>query len=170
MARLATLEEYLCSYAFLTGLLIFGYIVASKIRTYWRLKSFHGPFLANFSELWVFRATLAGDLHERSLHVINEYGGEESIARFGPNLLMTTDAAWWKTINENRSWKKGSWYPAMALDPGHDSVFSTTDDVKHDKLKDQLTRGVRSKPGKAMELLVTFIVFRQGQSSSGRRY
>lgn len=120
-----------------------AWLVLAKIHTYWRLRHFRGPFLANFSELWVFRRTLAGDLHETSLEVLEKYGGPESIARLGPNLLITDNVVFWKTVNEDRAWKKGSWYPAMALDPGHDSCFSTLDDAKHDRLKNQMMKGVR---------------------------
>lgn len=118
------------------------WLVLAKIHTYWRLRHFKGPFLANFSELWVFRRTLAGDLNETSLDAIEKYGGPESIARLGPNLLITDNVIFWKTVNEDRAWKKGSWYPGMALDPGHDSSFSTLDDAKHDRLKNQMMKGV----------------------------
>lgn len=121
---------------------LFAWLILAKIHTYWRLRHFRGPFLANFSELWIFRRTLAGGLHETSLDVVEKYGGPESIARVGPNLLMTDNVMFWKAINEDRAWKKGSWYPAMALDPGHDSSFSTQDDAKHDRLKNQMLKGV----------------------------
>jgi hypothetical protein len=153
-----------------SGSVLALFVVAHRIYVYRRLRAFRGPFFANFSEFWVLRATLAGTLHEESLEVINEYGGDGSIARFGPNLLITTDATWWKSINEDRSWKKGSWYPAMALDPGHDSVFSTTDDAVHDRLKNQLTRGVWSSNIDRVTLLTTFTVFGKRQPQLGKRY
>jgi hypothetical protein len=118
------------------------YLVLNSIFTFWRLRHFRGPLLGKFSELWVFQRTIAGNLHEKSLSILKIYGGSESIARLGPNLLITDNVNFWKTINEDRAWKKGSWYPAMALDPGHDSVFSTTDDAHHDVLKGKLSRGV----------------------------
>lgn len=125
------------------GILLFiAQSILSRIYGFWRLRKFGGPISARLSELWLFKATVAGALHEKSLEVIEKYGGEEGIAQVGPNLLMTTNAAWWKSINEDRAWKKGSWYPAMQLDPGHDSAFSTQDDSIHDKKKSQLIRGV----------------------------
>jgi hypothetical protein len=143
MGLFTTVWSAAAAYGAPVALVLSFYLVLSRLRIYWRLRHFRGPLLANFSELWVFRRTLAGDLHEKSLDVIKAYGGAESIARLGPNLLTTDNVAFWKSINENRAWKKGSWYPAMALDPGHDSVFSTTDEARHDTLKNQLTRGVR---------------------------
>lgn len=143
MAAFANLWTALSMWPIAFLVLTFVYLVVTRFRTYWRLKAYRGPFFAQFSELWVFRRTLAGDLHEKSLTVIEKYGGAESIARVGPNLLMTSNTAFVKALNDDRAWKKGSWYPGMALDPGHDSVFSTTDDVVHDRLKAQLSRGVR---------------------------
>jgi hypothetical protein len=142
MATFANLDMAGPTWPIALTILIIVYLIASRIRTYWRLRAFHGPFVSNFSELWVFQRTLAGDFHEKSLEVIEKYGGEEAIARVGPNLLMTSDTAFIKAINDQKAWKKGSWYPGMALDPGHDSVFSTTDEAVHDRLKSQLTRGV----------------------------
>lgn len=134
------------AYGASTVLLLSLYLVLKSILTFWRLRHFQGPLVAKFSEIWVFRRTIAGDLHEKSLSVLKTYGGSESIARLGPNLLITDNVKFWKTINEDRAWKKGSWYPAMALDPGHDSVFSTTDDARHDALKSKLSRGVWIAP------------------------
>jgi hypothetical protein len=142
MAPWLSIWRTAAAYGARAGALFSLYLALSRLRTYWRLRHFHGPLLAYFSELWVFQRTYAGDLHEKSLEVLKKYGGPESVARLGPNLLTTDNVVFWKAINESRAWKKGSWYPAMALDPGHDSVFSTTDDVRHDTLKSQLARGV----------------------------
>lgn len=142
MAIFGEFPKATTAYALPIALVLVGFVVISKIRTYARLRAFDGPFSARFSEFWVFKRTLAGDLYVEALNEIEKHGAEESIARFGPNLLLTSDAHFWKSINEDRSWKKGSWYPGMALDPNHDSMFSTQDDAVHDRLKNQLTRGV----------------------------
>jgi hypothetical protein len=144
MAAFANLPMAAPTWPVTVATVAIAYLIVSRVLTYWRLAAFRGPFLSGFSELWIFRRTLAGDFHEKSLEAIEKYGGEEAIARVGPNLLMTNDTAFIKTLNDDRAWKKGSWYPPMALDPGHDSVFSTTDEATHDRLKSQLSRGVRS--------------------------
>jgi hypothetical protein len=151
MALFAALPRTATGFAVPIGLALIGFVVITKIRAYLRLRAFDGPFSAKFSELWVFKRTIAGDLYTTALTAIEQYGGDESIARFGPNLLLTSDAHFWKSINEDRSWKKGSWYPGMALDPNHDSGFSTQDDALHDRLKNQLTRGVRRIPSRACQ-------------------
>ena len=142
MAALTRLWAAAPSWPVVFGICTILYLIVNRFRIYWRLRAFRGPFWANFSEVWILQRTLAGNMHEKSQEVIEKYGGPEAIARVGPNLLMTSDTALIKRINDERSWKKGSWYPPMALDPGHDSVFSTTDDAVHDRLKSQLTRGV----------------------------
>ena len=144
MATFANLPMAAPTWPVSIAIVTIAYLIVSKILTYWRLAAFRGPFSTGVSELWIFRGTLAGDFHERSLDAIEQFGGEEAIARVGPNLLITSDTAFIKTLNDDRAWKKGSWYPAMALDPGHDSVFSTTDDALHDRLKSQLSRGVHT--------------------------
>lgn len=142
MTALANLPVAAPTWPVTIAVVTIAYLTVSRILTYRRLAAFRGPFSSGFSELWIFRRTLAGDFHEKSLDAIEKFGGEEAIARVGPNLLLTSDTAFIKTLNDDRAWKKGSWYPPMALDPGHDSVFSTTDEALHDRLKSQLSRGV----------------------------
>ena len=49
-------------------------IVAYGFRTWYRLRSFKGPLLASFSDLWLIRSTISGSSHLDFFEVTEKYG------------------------------------------------------------------------------------------------
>lgn len=61
----------------LTGV---GAYILQKLRTYWRLRRFKGPFGTGFFGLWYIRANLSGRAHIKYREVTETYGATSSIA------------------------------------------------------------------------------------------
>lgn len=49
-------------------------IVGYYIRAWYKLRMFKGPWLASFSEAWLFGATSSGDVHMKLYDVCKKYG------------------------------------------------------------------------------------------------
>lgn len=50
------------------------YYLSTRTRSYVKLRQFPGPWLASFSELWLFRQTSSGEMHLGIAEVIRKYG------------------------------------------------------------------------------------------------
>jgi hypothetical protein len=67
-----------------------------------------------------------------------------SLARIGPNLLITSDPNIIYHMNGARSpYTKSSWYEGARMQPGHNNVISTVDEKIHSQRRSQLAMGVR---------------------------
>ena len=68
---------------------------------------------------------------------------EGSVARIGPNLLATSDAALLRRIGMARStYSRAEWYDAMKFDPRTNNTISEKDEKKHAELRYKLSHGV----------------------------
>jgi hypothetical protein len=66
-----------------------------------------------------------------------------SIARIGPNLLVTSDREIWRRIQAVRSpYRRSDWYIGMRFDPSRDNLESQRDDAKHTALRAKMAPGV----------------------------
>ena len=66
-----------------------------------------------------------------------------SLARIGPNILLTTDLELLRRMSAARSpYVRSKWYLAFRLAPAKDNVFSMLDDKAHTKRRAQMNNGV----------------------------
>ncbi|KAK5116038.1 hypothetical protein LTR85_009320 [Meristemomyces frigidus] len=109
------------------------YAAWGAIANYRQLRQFKGPPLAAFSRAWLFWKTCNADLYKAEQEAIEKYG---SVARVGPNLLVTDDADLVRHMNAPGSkWTRSGWFTGLKLDPRRDTVFSTRDEKEHAELK-----------------------------------
>jgi hypothetical protein len=112
--------------------------------SYQRLAHIRGPTLAAWSNFWLVRAVYNLNTHQELYQVNKKYG---SLARIGPNLLVTSDPNIIRRINGARStYTKSKWYQGIRMQPGHDNVFSTVDEKAHAQRRSQMAMGVRELP------------------------
>ena len=66
--------EQLLEYRWAVALAGVGLYVLRKLRAYWRLRTFKGPFGVGFFGLWHCRAILSYRSHKKYEEAINRYG------------------------------------------------------------------------------------------------
>ena len=69
MASLSVLNLPLLGFIIIASVVIF-----QRLLGYWRLRQFRGPLSAKFSDYWLMRATLSGNLHSALADVHEKYG------------------------------------------------------------------------------------------------
>lgn len=127
----------IASVALLTLLLI------NRIQGYQRLAHILGPRLAGFSRLWMVRANISGRNHEYLAEVTAKYG---SLARIGPNHLLTSDEDLIRRINAPRSlYRRSGWYSTFRFKPRTDNLISEVNEEKHDELRRKMAAGYSGK-------------------------
>lgn len=135
------------------------YLAIGALVNFRKLRQFKGPPLAAFSRAWLAWKTFNADLYRAEQQAIERYGAPEeiapvrapplitmtgSVARIGPNLLVTDDADLVRHMNAPGSrWTRSSWFTGLRLDPRQDTVFSTRDEREHADLKAKETGAVR---------------------------
>ncbi|KAJ9613240.1 hypothetical protein H2200_003182 [Cladophialophora chaetospira] len=130
-------------------LFLFIYYAYSSIRAYWRLRKFKGPWSAAWSNFWYIRASLSGKAHIVLSEVCNKYG---SIARIGPNTLVTCDEELFKKINSIRSgYVKSDYYKAFRFDADRENVLSTTEPERLSYMRKRVTAGYSGKENVYLE-------------------
>ena len=81
-------------------------------------------------------------VHDMSLPTCMLLG---SLARIGPNHLLTSDPDFMRSILAARSpYLRGPWFDALRIDPQNPNVVSERDEEKHVKLRAKLTPSVLS--------------------------
>jgi hypothetical protein len=66
-----------------------------------------------------------------------------SIARIGPNQLVTSDPDLMKRmLNVRTKYQRSDWYHSMRFNPAKDNILSTMDDAKHTVLRSKMAAGV----------------------------
>ena len=136
----------------ITGLLL--YIVSISALSWYRLRHFKGPLLANFSYLFIIKASTSGRMWEIYKDLNRKYG---PLARIGPNQLITDDPDVIRRMSGARStYERSGWYGAMKLNPYRDSMFSLKDTAAHDKLKHRCAAGYAGKENPTIEAGVNF--------------
>lgn len=115
------------------------YLVIGSFRSYRQLSHFPGPRSASLSKWWMIRATATGEMPFRLGDVCRQYG---SLARIGPNDLVTDDAEVLRMINGLRSpFIRSDWYNATAFSHEVNHAFCERDDVLHADRRNKLIPG-----------------------------
>ncbi|CAG8982895.1 hypothetical protein HYALB_00002912 [Hymenoscyphus albidus] len=118
-------------------------------RAYRRLSHIKGPTLAAWSNLWIVRAVYNLNTHQQLYDVTKKYG---SLARIGPNMLLTSDADVIHLMNRARSpYTKSDWYLGIRIQPGHDNILSTIDETEHTRRRNQMAKGYSGKENPGVE-------------------
>ncbi|KAI0860189.1 cytochrome P450 [Xylaria cubensis] len=113
--------------------------IAREFISWQRLRHIPGPPLASITSLWMVKKSLSGTFHSHLRHVAEEYG---SLARIGPNELLSTDPDVLRMISAVRSpYTKGVFYETGRVTPGEDTIVSLRNDEEH--------RALRAKMGTA---------------------
>ncbi|KAI0112223.1 cytochrome P450 [Nemania sp. FL0031] len=135
---------------FTIGLLLI-YLLASSCATWHRLRHFRGPFIAQFSYLYMLRVLVSGDHGKRYRDLSDRYDGD-ALLRIGPNDILASSPAMIRHMNSARSlYMRSDWYLGTRLDPSRDILFSQPDPAQHDKLKAQLAPGYGGKENPTLE-------------------
>ncbi|KAI4249475.1 MAG: hypothetical protein LQ352_005621, partial [Teloschistes flavicans] len=114
-------------------------IVIQTLTDYSRLQQFRGPWLAQFSKLWMMKHTYDGDMHVAVAKVCEKYG---PLARIGPNDLVTNDADLLRRMSAIRSpYTKSEWYSGTQFDPHMNHVFSERDEARHRDIRNRMSSG-----------------------------
>ncbi|OAA58727.1 Cytochrome P450 [Cordyceps fumosorosea ARSEF 2679] len=135
----------------LFSILGFALVVSlgTRLRQYWRLRHFKGPFLAGFSRLWLVRSTWSGRAYLDFWDVTCKYG---SIARVGPNDLITDDPELVKYMYNIRSkFRRSSWYDGMRFDPTRHNLLSLRDEGAHRNLRAKMAAGYSGREVDGLE-------------------
>ncbi|OAL19458.1 hypothetical protein AYO22_09620 [Fonsecaea multimorphosa] len=115
----------------------------STVISYRKLSHIPGPWLACFSQLWIFNVTSKGDLYLTMEEVLHKYG---SPARIGPNMIMTDDPEFVRVITAPRSpFRRGHWYKGMKIDPRINNLLSEQDEKRHAELRAKMMPGYTGK-------------------------
>ncbi|KAK6430209.1 hypothetical protein LTR95_013639 [Oleoguttula sp. CCFEE 5521] len=108
-----------------------------------KLRQFNGPPLAGYSRIWLFWQSVNGRLARVQFAAIKKHG---SVARIGPNLLITDDADIIKHMSAPGSrWTRSPWYDGVRLDPRYDTVFSTRSEKHHADLRSREIGGYNGR-------------------------
>ena len=130
------------------AIFLFAFIV-DRVRTYRRLSHIPGPTLGGLSKFWMIRACTSGRNHLLVADVNAKYG---RLARIGPNNLITSDPELIRRMNAPRSpYRRGDWYNAMRMKPGHDNVLSARREDKHRELREKMALGYSGKENPGLE-------------------
>jgi hypothetical protein len=132
--------------------------------SYRRLAHIQGPVLAAWSNFWLARVVHNSKTHEDFYQVNMKYGvllfsldhhvtrayyspALGSLARIGPNILVSSDPDIMRRMSSARStYTKSNWYEGLRMQPGHNNVFSTVDEKDHAQRRARLAMGVRKLP------------------------
>ena len=140
-----------------------GLILLRKFQSWYRLRHFKGPFIASLTRLWLVRCITGGRMHLDFQEVNQKYGmcgyvmtAMEKIsrpmeltkhlgtlARVGPNDLITSDPAMMRRMSAVRStYRRSEWYIGVRFNPGRDNIVSVRDEDQHNKLRSMMAAGV----------------------------
>ncbi|KAH6656001.1 cytochrome P450 [Truncatella angustata] len=113
-------------------------LILSYAKSWYKLRDFKGPWVASFSEFWLFRKAITGEMHLHLADVCAQYG--DSLVRVGPNELVTSDPEIGRHMSSTRlKHQKAQWYASLKVDPYVDNIFSELDPDKHDKIRAQIS-------------------------------
>lgn len=151
---------------------VFHFVIWVFYSRFYHLRQFPGPPLGAYSRLWLLKAMRSEQSAEWFQEVNKKYGkryaslrsfkaeasimsGMEqnwfltinivigSIARIGPNLLITSDPDTWRKVLGIRSnYERGSWFDCLRIDPHRANLITERDRSKHNVLRYQMASGV----------------------------
>ena len=123
--------------------------VANAIRSYRRLSHIPGPPFAAFSRLWSVKSILSTRNHLNIYEANLRYG---SLARIGPNHIVTCDPELIRRMNAPRSpYRRGPWFDAMRFMPEVGNTISERNEERHDELRRKMAAGYSGKENPGME-------------------
>ncbi|KAK2044941.1 pisatin demethylase [Colletotrichum somersetense] len=123
----------------LLALALILYRLLVTVRQYRRLRHFKGPPLAAVSNLW-FLQVVTGRRGDLDLYRVSKKYG--SLARVGPNDLLSDDPELWKRMLAVRSeYRRPDWYDGMRFNPAKNNVLSARDEDEHSKLRSKMKAG-----------------------------
>ncbi|KAK4170984.1 putative cytochrome P450 E-class, group I [Triangularia setosa] len=129
----------------LTGVLasFVFYIVASRIKTYVRLRHIPGPTGAVLSRSWLFRKTMAGRIPNALAEVASEYG---PLVRVGPNWLICSDVSEIRRMwSVHSGWHRDAWYNGFRFDPANDNILTANENKVHHRIRTNVLPGYNAK-------------------------
>ena len=150
----------------LLALALIAYLAVDRVRSYYRLREFRGPWLAVTSKLWILKCLYYKNTHWELKRVCEEYGMRHygcfardtlerswltgfcfdilgHVARIGPNDLVTDDPDLLIKMSAVRSpYSKSEFYSGTQFDLELNHVFSERDEKRHLELRRRLTPGV----------------------------
>lgn len=126
---------------------IFIFILANIVRSiatrYLHLSQFQGPPWAAFTRLWLCKTLASGESARRFVEVNQKYG---SLARIGPNHLITDDPEFTRKILAARSrYTRGPWFDSIKIDPHVPNIVSERHPGRHNHLRHQMAGGYAGK-------------------------
>ncbi|KAL0254995.1 hypothetical protein SLS55_009519 [Diplodia seriata] len=124
-------------------------IVVNRVKVWWRLRHFNGPWLASISSFPAAKYATSGKMWWHYTEVNKKYG---DLARIGSNDLICSDPEVIRYMSSARSgWHRSDWYDSMSLDPYCNNVINTKDPVAHDKMRTKLVQGYAGKENPTLE-------------------
>ncbi|KKY26578.1 putative cytochrome p450 [Diplodia seriata] len=124
-------------------------IVVNRVKVWWRLRHFKGPWLASISSFPAAKYATSGKMWWHYTEVNKKYG---DLARIGSNDLICSDPEVIRYMSSARSgWHRSDWYDSMSLDPYCNNVINTKDPVAHDKMRTKLVQGYAGKENPTLE-------------------
>ncbi|EFX00479.1 benzoate 4-monooxygenase cytochrome p450 [Grosmannia clavigera kw1407] len=127
----------------LGAVLLIDILVSKRIQNHFRLRHIPGPFWTGWTDLWLIRRQLGGELNFELYDVNKKYG---PLARIGPNWVVCSDPNELRRIwSVHSDYKRAYWYRGLRVDPYRDSTFSTLDECVHDDLRTKLLPGYGGK-------------------------
>ncbi len=122
--------------------------IVNAIRSYRRLSHIPGPPLAAVSRLWMLKSLLGPRTHNL-YEACLKYG---TLARVGPNELVTSDPDLVRHMHANRSpCVRSPHYRAYRFKPGADNILSETDEHRHQDLRNNMASGYAGKENPGLE-------------------
>ncbi|KAH7213259.1 cytochrome P450 [Fusarium redolens] len=124
-------------------------VVYGVFTSWYRLRSFPGPFVAAVSKLWIVRGVLNKSLHLDLKQVCEEYG---SFVRVSPNDIVTDSLDHALAMSSVRSpYRRSEIYSNVKFDFEMDHVFSERDENRHQSLRRKLSAGYSGKENTHLE-------------------
>lgn len=136
--------------AFVFAACLLATVVSTLRVRFTHLAEYPGPKIAAYTRLWICKIIASGESSKLFVDVNKRYG---SIARIGPNHLMTDDPELVQRILAARShYTRGPWFDSIRIDPEITNIVSERHHGKHNHLRHQMAGGYAGKEIKNLEL------------------
>jgi hypothetical protein len=107
------------------------------------LQHFQGPWWSRYTRLWICKTLASGNSAQIFVDINKKYG---SVARIGPNNLITDDPEFTRRILAARShYTRGPWFDSIKINPHISNIVSERNPGKHNHLRYQMSAGYAGK-------------------------
>ncbi|KAK0648117.1 cytochrome P450 family protein [Cercophora newfieldiana] len=128
------------------------YFLANRFVAWKRLRHISGPAEAAWSQSWLVRHQLGGDMCFDLEAVCNKYG---PLARVGPNFLVCSEPSEIRRVwSVHSGYQRADWYKGYRIDPSSDSVLTAIENKEHHRLRTQLLPGYMGRGQGGQEKLL----------------